>query len=142
MTEEEFQYWLFDMDDVLERFLNALPAETRDHLDYSPRSLDALETWILERYATPRQLSEPSEYDIVDGLARYIGETFRQALGGVWTVDLGNPQDAYYGLPQLVGFRGGVSPQAPVTLATASAARRTGTYLSTVLRNCLQESAP
>lgn len=140
MTEEKFQYWLFNMDDALERFLVTLPEETRARLDYSPDSLDVLEAWLLTRYATLLQMRDPNEYEIIDGVARYIGETFRRALGGIWTIELSNPRDAYYGLPQLEDLPGNISPQCPVTLATASTDRRTGVYLSTVLRNCLEQS--
>ena len=132
---ERFQYWLADMDDALERFLSRLPADLRSKLDFSPASLDALESWILERYGAPHDhdLLEPAESAVLDGLGRYIGETFRRALGGGWEIRLDDPKYAFHGLPQLAGFHPNSSPVSPMSLATAATDRRTGRYLSTVL---------
>ena len=46
-SEDQFQYWLANMDDTLEDFLARLPAEVCEHLDGSPVSLDVLEAWLL-----------------------------------------------------------------------------------------------
>ena len=135
MTEDEFQYWLFDMDDALERFLEGLPKELQATLDYSPSSLDALEAWLLKRYGRTQDMRLSSEWALVDGSARYVGETIRKVLGGVWNIDMSDPHYAYYGLPQLSGFPMGGAPECPLTLVTAAVDRRTGTYMRTVLQN-------
>lgn len=49
---EEFEYWLFDMDDAVERFCMKLPSEVRERLDFTPESLDVIEGWVLQRYAS------------------------------------------------------------------------------------------
>jgi hypothetical protein len=54
--KEDFEYWLFEMDDALERFLQGIGEPVRSQLDFSPASLDALEAWVLERYANPDDL--------------------------------------------------------------------------------------
>lgn len=137
-TREDFEYWLADMYDALDRFLETLPKETRARLDFSPDSLDILEAWILDRYDNNKKMLEPNESHILDGIARYIGETFRNSLGGYWDIQLGDPRYVYYGLPILTGFSKKSNTECPLTLATASADRRNGKYLSTVLKNMMR----
>jgi len=136
---EDFQYWLADMDDAIDRFLGGLPAEFRARLDLSPASLDALEAWILERYPNTQEMLAPSESRHVDGLARYIGETFRTAIGGRWEIRLDDTKYVFYGKPQLTDFSAKPTPVCPLSLATASADRRTGTFLSDVLDSYLRD---
>ena len=138
-AREDFEYWLADMDDALERFLDSLPNEVSERLDYSPASLDVLERWILDRYASTDQMLPASEATKVDGLARYIGETFRKAIGGHWDIRLDDPKYVFYGRPQLTGFSDKPTPTCPLLLATASADRRTGKYLNGVLNSYLKD---
>src|SRR5437868_12085685 len=44
--QDDFEYWLADMDDALERFCAQLPEAVRAKLDYSQASLDVLEGWM------------------------------------------------------------------------------------------------
>lgn len=136
---EDFEYWLADMDDAIERFLDRLPAEVVERLDFSPGSLDALESWILNRYTNTQEMLAPSESLVVDGLARYIGETFRKAIGGHWEIRLDDPKYVFYGKPQLTAFWDKPTPVCPLPLATASADRRTGRFLSDVLASYLRD---
>jgi len=132
---EDFEFWLADMDDALERFFGRIPPAIRSQLDFSPESLDGLEKWILERYASTDELLKPEAKEMVDGLARYVGETYRRAIGGRWEIRMDDPGYAHYGLPQLTGFAPRPTPIAPHTLVTASADRRTGSYWRTVLES-------
>jgi hypothetical protein len=134
-TRDDFEYWLMDMDDALERFFGILPLQTREKLDFSPSSLGALEAWILNKYPSIRAMLESDQSLLVDGAARYIGETFRKSLGGYWDIQLDDPKFAYFGVPILTGFEEKPTPVCPLTLATASADRKTGKYLSTILEN-------
>jgi hypothetical protein len=132
---EDFEEWLAVMQTELDRFLDRLPAATAEALDESPASLDVLEAWLIERYPSTEALVEGSEAEILDGAARYVGETFLGQLGGRWSISADDPTDANYKLPIITGFRGEFSQLSPVTMVTAAADRRTGTYLSTILRN-------
>jgi hypothetical protein len=138
---EDFEEWLADMQTGLDRFTDALPEEVADALDESPESLDVLEAWLLERYPSTEAVLEESEKEILDGAARYVGETFLGQLGGKWSISADDPKDVNYQLPILTGFRGQFSTLAPVTMVTAAADRRTGTYLSTILRNIQRRAA-
>ena len=136
---EDFEYWLADMDDAIEQFLDSLPPEVTERLDFSPGSLDVLEAWILRRYASTEEMLAPSESRVVDGLARYIGETFRKAIGGHREIRLEDPKYVFYGKPQLTGFWEKPTPVCPLPLATTSADRRTGRFLSGVLASYLRD---
>ncbi len=89
----------------------------------------------LERYATVDDLLKPEAKEIVDGLARYVGETYRRTIGGKWEIRLDDPEYVYYALPQLTSFEPHPTPIAPHCLVTASADRRTGNYWRMVLEN-------
>jgi hypothetical protein len=140
IDREQFEYWLADMDDALERFFATLPPEVRDRLDYSPQSLDVLEQWMLSKYSKMEQVRQPSESKTLDGIARYIGETYRKNLGGHWEIRLDDPKYAFYGLPQLTGYSAKPTPSAPLPLATAAVDRRTGNYWSTILANKMERA--
>jgi hypothetical protein len=132
---DNFEIWLMDMDDAIDRLLDQVPSDVQAQLDFSPASLDVLEAWLLQRYPNLDALLAESEKDTLDGAARYVGQTFREKLGGRWDIVLDNPRDVNYRLPILTGFRGEYSAPSPVTLVTASTDRRSGTYLRTVLQN-------
>ena len=99
-TRDDFESWLVDMDDALERFIGKLPGEVGGQLDYSPESLDILEKWTLDNYESPEQMLPASEAESVDALARYVGETFRRAIGGRWGIRLDDPKYVFFGLPE------------------------------------------
>jgi hypothetical protein len=134
---EEFEFWLADMDDALDRFLATLPAAMVDRMDYSPESLDTIEEWIIGHFPNTEAMLANSESRIVDGLARYIGETFRHQLGGHWEIRLDDEKYAFYGIPQLNALQGSASPVCPAALATSVADRRSGSYLRSVLQSYL-----
>jgi hypothetical protein len=134
-TRDDFEFWLADMDDALDAFIASLPPVTRSRMDYSIASLDALELWILENWFSPREMLEGSQVDRVGGAARYIGEVIRKNVGGHWDIDLENKRNAYFGLPVVTDYSQPPTPECPLTLVTASADRRSGRYLSTIVEN-------
>lgn len=135
MTEEQYQYWLADMDDALERFFERLPEDVRSRLDFSLESLDALEGWALDRYPDPQAILEPPESAVLDGLARYVGETIRKNSSGHWELRTDDPSYAYHGIPQLSGFRPMSTPVAPAALVTTALDRRRGSFLRMIAGN-------
>jgi hypothetical protein len=130
---EQFNLWVFEMDDQLENFRQSLPVNIISKLDYSISSLDSIEKWILDNYSTHQELLKKENGAVVDGLARYIGETFRKNIGGHWSIDLDNPKNAYFNLPVITGFEHIASPVCPHTMTTTAANRRTGNLLSSIL---------
>ncbi len=137
MTKEDdqFQMWLMDMSDAIERFQLSLPSELQGKFDYSPESLEALEGLALAKYPNVEEAKKPSEATTVDGMARYVGQVFRKRLGGKWMIDYSDRKNAFYGLPQLSGMAGQKVQLCPLTLVTASLDRRTGKFLRQVFDN-------
>jgi len=133
--DEQFQYWLADMHDALERFRARLASGSGESLDMSPVSLLALESMLIDRYAFSREALVPASASFIDGAARYVGQTFRRALGGTWFIDNVDKKNAFVGLPQLTGLSGQQTQICPLTLVTSSLARRTGSHMYKVLRN-------
>ena len=142
LKRKQFEGWLDFMDGALGRFLMNLPAEIESRLDFSPQSLNVLESWILNKYPSTQAMTEPDQTITLDALARYIGETFRKVLGGYWDIQLDEPDLVYFSLPIITGFKGGLGYDCPITLATATANRRTGTYLYSVLQNVMSTGKP
>jgi hypothetical protein len=134
-SRDDFEYWLADMDDALDRFLGSLPEQIRSRLDFSVESLNVLESWIIDTYPDPKAMMAPGESERLGGTARYIGETIRNVVGGYWDIDLKNRNNVYFGLPQVTGFSSTPTPECPLSLATATADRRSGKYLSTIVEN-------
>jgi hypothetical protein len=134
-TLDDFNYWVADMDDALERFFAVLPPEVREKLDYTPASLDTLEGWLLQDYATPQELLAPDQTAKLDGAARYFGETFRKTLGGYWDIDLDNPKNVYFGVPVVTGYNERPTPIAPIRMVPTALHHRTGEFLRTLVQN-------
>lgn len=136
-TNNDFQLWMFHMDDRLEQFSQSLPSALAAKLNYSPGSLVHLEEWILQRYAASEEIIHQKEAKTADGLARYVGETFRKQLGGYWNIELENIRNAYYGVPVITGFEEKPTPVCPLMMVSASTDRRTGVFLQSILENCI-----
>src|ERR1044072_6372418 len=90
---EEFEVWLFDMDNELEVFLSEVPPDLKKKLDYSAKSLDALEEWMLTKYGSVEDIMKKTEKTTLDRIARYIGETVRRNYSLIWDIELEDPDD-------------------------------------------------
>jgi len=132
---ETFQYWLASMDEALNEFLSSLPPSISEKLDYSQESLDVLESWWLSEFQSISDLRNADPDFLVDGVSRYIGETIRVNIGGIWEISLEDPVNAYYGLPVVTKYKTKSTPICPLTLATACLDRRDGNYWSKLLIN-------
>ncbi|MFD1407755.1 hypothetical protein ACFQ49_06225 [Kroppenstedtia eburnea] len=122
---DNFQYWLMEMGDLLDEFVEEMPSELQ--LDYSPQSLLRLEEWIISNYKTIPEIESNSA--ILDKLARYVGETFRRNIGGIWEIPLDNPKYVFYGIPQIVFKDETISPFCPLISITTCVDRRRGDSL-------------
>ena len=80
--DEKFQFWLTEMDSVVNRLIARVPQNTAERLNYSSASLDVLEAWLLSEYASVLEIKSESQKDTWDGASRYVGETYRKILGG------------------------------------------------------------
>jgi len=137
-SDERFQFWLMEMDDAIDRFVQSAPPELRKQLDRSAPSLDVLEEWVLARYKSLADTRAAQEAQFLDGAARYVGEVLRVNTDSKWTIRFDDPKYAFNGLPVLKGGKLGEVPCCPLTTVTAATDRRTGRYFSTILRNVSQ----
>lgn len=132
-TRDDFEHWLFEMDDRLEQFLRDLPTHIGSKMDYSAESLSVLEDWLMTRYQSVNDILKESEKLMLDMLSRYVGESLRKNLGGIWSIDLKNKKSVYYRIPVIE--KKGSWTECPVTLVTASMDRRTGVFIVGVLNS-------
>ncbi|MGI2035626.1 hypothetical protein ACRQ1B_24920 [Rhizobium panacihumi] len=137
MTEEQdqFEFWLMDMDDAIENFRRSIPAELASRLDFSDESLKILESFVLEIYPDVETIKQSGEAKMIDGMSRYVGEVFRKHLGGRWFIDYSDKKNAFYGLPQLKNLKGQIVQICPMTLVSASTDRRRGDFIFSVFSN-------
>ncbi len=136
LTRDDFEHWLFDMDDALAEFRAAVPPELS--LDGSDASLGELERWLLARYPSAEALTEPSEEAILDGAARYLGETMRRRVGGRWDVVLDDPKFIYGRLPILHVPNKARVPFCPHFTVRLAVKRRRGDLFSAVVTHAEQ----
>jgi hypothetical protein len=139
-TQNNFQEWIFFIGEKMDSFTEGFAQENNLTLDYSIKSLDELEGWILKTYKNEDQLIK--DHTILDLLTIYIGETFRKHIGGKWFMDIDNEKNAFYMMPVLTSpdFKG-VKYKSPMTFATASIDREKGNYISTILKNNMEDMA-
>jgi hypothetical protein len=136
---DQFQIWLMEMDEAIARFTASVPSELRQKLDGTETSVNILEQWVLSNYASPAEAASMSQATKVDGAARYFGEILRLATGSKWFIELEDASSAFFGIPVLKG--GSLkAPLCPLTTITATADRRTGIFLATILNNMRQSS--
>ncbi|MFJ1352179.1 hypothetical protein [Capnocytophaga canimorsus] len=133
-TQDNFQDWIFYIDDKMDDFTQNFAQQHHLTLDYSIQSLDDLEQWIFTNFENNTLLIENAK--LLDLLTIYIGETFRKHIGGKWVMDTENKKNAYYMLPVLwnENFKG-VIYKSPRTYATACISRKKGNYISSILKN-------
>ena len=137
-TKENFEEWIILIPFKMEYFTDTFAKENNLKLDYSIESLDELENWILGNYSEIKDLIKDAK--TLDYLTVYIGETFRKHIGGEWFIDLKNKKNAYYSMPVLTSpdYIGEVYI-ASMTFATACINRKKSNYISTILKNCMED---
>lgn len=98
MNELQREYYAFinNMDVRLGAFVLADLPETFDNedgttvkfpKDFGPKSLPMLEFFVLSRFSSPDEVIDPDNRRFVEGLIRYLGETYLRAIGGAWDHD-------------------------------------------------------
>lgn len=125
---DRFEAWLTAMDDHLAALRSSCPADVAVKLDLTPGSLDVLEAYLLERYESIHALRACSTGQTWNDAGAYVGEALRLAVGGKWSLQLGDPKMVFYGLPVLTEFPS-ASPVCPMALVSAAVDRRTGKFL-------------
>ena len=139
MTPEErferFEEWLGYMPEALEKWMENLPSDLRDQLDYSIESLGKLEEWLIAEFPDARSAVGGDNFEIGDGAARYVGETLRKSLGGTWDMDVSDPNGIVFGVPSMRGFPKGGPPVVPLRLVVNALDERNGDYITSIAAN-------
>ena len=140
-ADDQFQVWLMDMSDAIERFRQSVSTDIAARLDFSPESLDVVEQLVLAKYPALDGVKKQSEAKSLDGIARYVGQVFREHFGGKWMIDFSDEKNVFYGLPQLVGMAGQRTQMCPLTTVTASVDRRTKKFIRTIFENYVKNAS-
>lgn len=131
-TYDEFIQWTESIQARIAEFLELIPQHVRCQLDYSIESLDILENWLLEKYPDYKSARMDSEYPIMNAAGSYVAEVFLKHLGGKWTIELDDQENAFLGVPGIRDFQTTdtvTMPEYPKTMVTASIDRRTGHFI-------------
>jgi hypothetical protein len=126
-TKDEFEYWLFYKSDYEQAFIEFMQQDHELELDYSIQSLDLLEKWLLQRF---KDLSSALKYDqisLISGASMYVGSCLHELIGGKFTVELSDKDNAYWGIPVV---RNENKYEAPLILLTTAIDRRIGNFIS------------
>ncbi len=137
-NEERYNWWLTIMPDTL-MYLSTLPREIRKKLDYSVDSLDVIEKYLMENYELA-EMKLPENKLAIDLFARYIGETFRKNLTDIiWEME---KKEGWfgYGFPLLIKKDNKpCTPKSVFSLLGGALDRKSGNYLSTILKNNIED---
>ncbi|WP_145477583.1 hypothetical protein [Stenotrophomonas rhizophila] len=123
-SREDFQIWLASDVEVRDELYAMMP----DDPGRDMASLDAVEAFLLGRFANPDAALSLEHRAVLDAVARHIGLVMVLALGEAsWDIDLDDPDNVYYRLP-IVRMEDG-SEECPLSMATAALDRRQPGYL-------------
>jgi hypothetical protein len=127
LERDDFETWLFSIDDELEEFLQSVSTDFAEKLNYSLDSLLEIEAYILEQYDSIDEIMKASNKRALDRLSIYVGESIRKSIGGNWDIELDDSEDVFYKLPVLRHPKFGT--ECPLTLVTACIDRKKGDYI-------------
>lgn len=79
-TKENFQEWIFLISDKMDYLTSVFAKEQGFVLDYSLKSLDQLERWLLLHFENSSEIIVDDKAELLDYLLIYVGQTFRQYI--------------------------------------------------------------
>jgi len=133
-TREEFEIWLFEMDNALDDLFELFKEKDLEELKkYSLDSLNIIEEWLLIKFNLPDEILEKSNKIILDSSSRFIGEVIRKKVSGKWSIELKDKDDAYFGIPVIVSKDEKHFFDCPHSLTTALLDRREKQWLKGVV---------
>ena len=133
-TYEEFQSWFLRDFDAREELYQLLGEDPGIGLG----SLDRLEEFLLDRFATVEEALALGARAITSAAARHVGTVIVLATDGAkWTARLDDPDSVYYQLP-ILAFPDGYE-ECPLTMVTTAVDRRTGTFMRDLSEGYVEE---
>jgi hypothetical protein len=101
---KELEKWLENSQAHQQAFLAHLDKSQREKLDMSIESMEWLGEWLCNRYPNLEEADNNVGIRLLDGVGRYVSETFIKYFGGDWTVELNNPHYLYSGDPGITNY--------------------------------------
>ena len=99
---ENFQTWVTFIDDRVNDWKKKLPENIAKQFDWSLKSLDEIEQYILSNYTRENVLLQENK-EAIDAMASYIGETFRLNLPNArWNLELDDKRNIDFNVPTVV----------------------------------------
>jgi hypothetical protein len=89
---EDHRDWQAERRAAINYFLSTLSLEAREKLDFSPASLQIIGAWLLKRYPSLDSAEWETDVRLLYGVVCYVGECYRQHLGGFWAIYPDNPE--------------------------------------------------
>ena len=135
-SKDEFQLWLARNEDLREELEHLMGGSKKLGVDTA--SLDALEAFLLARFADPASALRLDSRGIVDAASRQVGLVLMLNVDGAeWAINLDDKKRIYYQLP-LIRFENG-DEECPLSMVTACLDRRTGDYMRTLVENYAED---
>jgi hypothetical protein len=129
-TKDEFEYWLFHKNEHEQAFLEFMKQDYGLDLDYSIQSLDLLEKWLLDRFEDLNSALKYDQISLLNGFSMYVGSCLHNMIGGKFTIEVNDRDDAYWGIPLV---RNDKKYEAPLILITTAIDRRVGNFISSAI---------
>ena len=138
-TQESFEKWLEEIPAKLKLITEDFAKGQGLKLDFSIKSLDALEKWMISYFDIASDLRDEEEYH--DLLSLYVGETYMKHIGGEWHVDFANEKSIYYQelVMKNVDADGDVSYRSARALCTSCISRKKGNLISSTLKKSMNK---
>jgi len=96
---ENFRTWVTFIDDRVNDWKKKLPEDIAKQFDWSLKSLDQMEQYILSNYTCENVLLQENK-EAIDAMASYIGETFRLNLPNArWNLELDDKRNIDFNIP-------------------------------------------
>jgi transcription termination factor NusB len=96
---ENFRTWVAFIDDRVNDWRKKLPENIAKQFDWSLKSLDRMEQYILSNYTHENVLLQENK-EAIDAMASYIGETFRLNLPNAkWYIELDDEKNIFFNKP-------------------------------------------
>jgi hypothetical protein len=126
--DDSFERWVMFSGDKIYELLSSLPLELSEQLDYSVHSLPIFESYLLAQF-TFESLTSPENHQLLEKMARYVGEVARRNLKKAqWDVIL-DKKNAYYGVPLIKAPFIANGEFCPLYTITAAVHKRVGNFL-------------
>ncbi|MBK7130956.1 MAG: hypothetical protein IPM74_18400 [Crocinitomicaceae bacterium] len=130
-NQEQFEWWITNIDEKISNLKKKLPYEVSKCLDNTIESIDVLENFMLQFFnSTDRKI----DFKLCDQIASYIAAVYKLNIANSkWHIELEDEKNVFFNKPGLqVNNKIFFYPHSYVTSAID---RRKGNFISQVIKN-------